>query len=409
MSLGASSLLDRPEGRTLLRLLVYLALISNTNFFIERTSGILSFVLAGTSAVSAILILKDAGESLTRMGGLPIRLGGLGGAALAVGGVVVSLMAIEASLQVLAWQRDPGNAEAARTTLAMPPEWNRRPVSIAGAEFAYYWHGILHVHNRDSIRLAGTFPEKRPGVFRIVALGDSLTYGYGVAAEETYPAVLERELQSHFRVEVLNLGVSGAQSEDIYRILKAKLPVLRPDLVFYGVCLNDFLPSGVGEYASNRAYQVPIPYGDHFVRKTLTGKLFERQYDALLMKLGLREDFFGDILRDFGNYQTRFARDAKAMNAFVLEHGLPAMVAMVLDQYPDTTGRGYMIGQAAERHLGAAGIRVIPAEYIRRNDGRQDWHVSQWEGHPNQKAHRTFAEEVARAVERLPELQAYRR
>ena len=45
---------------------------------------------------------------------------------------------------------------------------------------------------------------------RIVAFGDSLTAGLGVAADETYPAELQRRLDAlGLRYRVINAGVSG--------------------------------------------------------------------------------------------------------------------------------------------------------------------------------------------------------
>ena len=45
---------------------------------------------------------------------------------------------------------------------------------------------------------------------RLLALGDSLTAGYGVAAEASFPAQLERALRAEgYDVTVLNAGVSG--------------------------------------------------------------------------------------------------------------------------------------------------------------------------------------------------------
>lgn len=45
---------------------------------------------------------------------------------------------------------------------------------------------------------------------RIVAFGDSLTAGLGVAADEAYPAQLQRRLDElHLRYRVINAGVSG--------------------------------------------------------------------------------------------------------------------------------------------------------------------------------------------------------
>lgn len=51
-------------------------------------------------------------------------------------------------------------------------------------------------------------PQGQP--IRLVALGDSLTAGYGLPANAAFPAVLERALQAKGRrVEIANAGVSG--------------------------------------------------------------------------------------------------------------------------------------------------------------------------------------------------------
>ena len=276
---------------------------------------------------------------------------------------------------------------------------------------AYYWLRHLHVHNHDNMRLIGDFPPKRPGNFRIMVLGDSLTFGKGIAQEDTYPAVIERQLGERFRVEVLNLGVEGAQSEDVYRILREKLPILRPELVVYGMCLNDFLPSGMGQYETTPRLTVPVPFKNRFIRHTLLGNLLDRKYDALLIRLGIRDDFLGDILRNFAGYQVRFARDMKAMSDLVQDAGLPPVMAMVLDQYLDPTGKSFAVGQMAERLMAEGGMRVIPSEpYIRQNAGHmQDWRVSPWEGHPNERSNRVYAAEFLRVLEQFPALQPYRR
>lgn len=48
---------------------------------------------------------------------------------------------------------------------------------------------------------------------RIVALGDSLTAGYGIGKDEAYPALLQRRLDAAgYRYEIVNAGVSGDTS-----------------------------------------------------------------------------------------------------------------------------------------------------------------------------------------------------
>jgi acyl-CoA thioesterase-1 len=58
--------------------------------------------------------------------------------------------------------------------------------------------------------LLGPVMARQDRPIRLVALGDSLTAGYGLPAEAAFPAVLERALkQRGHKVEVANAGVSG--------------------------------------------------------------------------------------------------------------------------------------------------------------------------------------------------------
>jgi lysophospholipase L1-like esterase len=78
--------------------------------------------------------------------------------------------------------------------------------------------------------------------YRIVAIGDSFTMGWGVDVEDSWPAALERELRrSDPRVEVLNLGQGGADPVAYARNAVAAVPVLGPDLVLVGVLQGDDL------------------------------------------------------------------------------------------------------------------------------------------------------------------------
>jgi acyl-CoA thioesterase-1 len=60
-----------------------------------------------------------------------------------------------------------------------------------------------------ALMLAGAGP-LYARTLRIVALGDSLTAGYGLSANLAFPAVLEKALKEKgFDVEIVNAGVSG--------------------------------------------------------------------------------------------------------------------------------------------------------------------------------------------------------
>jgi lysophospholipase L1-like esterase len=80
-----------------------------------------------------------------------------------------------------------------------------------------------------------------PAVFRVLALGDSFTYGYYVHNEEAWPARLEETLNQRLstRFQVLNAGVPGFTIVDELQYLREKGLALEPDLVVIGFYTND--------------------------------------------------------------------------------------------------------------------------------------------------------------------------
>lgn len=77
--------------------------------------------------------------------------------------------------------------------------------------------------------------------FVIVAFGDSLTAGYGVSLDESYPSLLENKLKElNSNIQVINMGVSGevttAGIERVDFVLSQK-----PSLVLLGLGANDML------------------------------------------------------------------------------------------------------------------------------------------------------------------------
>ena len=67
-------------------------------------------------------------------------------------------------------------------------------------------------------------PHTAPPPAHVLAVGDSMTFGEGVAAGETYSAVLERALG----VRVYNAGVPGYSSAQMLGRLRRYLPMFHP-------------------------------------------------------------------------------------------------------------------------------------------------------------------------------------
>jgi hypothetical protein len=84
--------------------------------------------------------------------------------------------------------------------------------------------------------------EKASGVVRIVTLGASSTFGFYNRDEDTYPAQLQRILESrcsHVSFEVLNLGIPHSSSDMIAALYLAEGTRLSPDAVTFYEGRND--------------------------------------------------------------------------------------------------------------------------------------------------------------------------
>ena len=105
-----------------------------------------------------------------------------------------------------------------------------------------YFMGVRYRFNSQGIRGPERTPYPKPGVFRIIVVGDSVTMGHGVAEEDTYPALLEQKLNAAAmadRFEVINLGISNANLASVVERLNTLGVPLHPDLIVYGFTLND--------------------------------------------------------------------------------------------------------------------------------------------------------------------------
>ncbi len=102
---------------------------------------------------------------------------------------------------------------------------------------------ILYRINSAGFRDRERTHAKASGVYRIMVLGDSVTFGIGVEASEPFTRVLETTLAERAAdasVEVLNFGVGGYNPYIEAELLKDIGRSYEPDLVIVQFCINDF-------------------------------------------------------------------------------------------------------------------------------------------------------------------------
>jgi lysophospholipase L1-like esterase len=95
--------------------------------------------------------------------------------------------------------------------------------------------------------------EKAPGTLRVLMLGDSSTFGWGVESFETLPERLGKALAAALapvHVEVVNLGVPGYSSFQGRVLLERTALALAPDAVVWSYLSNDGAITGAADEAT---------------------------------------------------------------------------------------------------------------------------------------------------------------
>lgn len=130
------------------------------------------------------------------------------------------------------------------------------------------WDFTLVSTNGQGLRLPGPVGPKRPGSFRVVTLGDSVTFGYRVPLvfpdrphaynprEQPYPLLLLsalRRANPGRTIEVVPLAVPGFSSHQGAAWARSAIPELDPDVVTWCFGWND-----VSMRSSSDAVTMPV-------------------------------------------------------------------------------------------------------------------------------------------------------
>jgi lysophospholipase L1-like esterase len=243
---------------------------------------------------------------------------------------------------------------------------------------------------------------KAPGTFRVAAIGDSLTFGYGVLGEEAWPAALGRALNENpgllgaQTVEVLNLGVSGYNSQDEAVVLEKKALALDPDVVVVGYFLND--PQIVPLQPLHRLFRKPALWEHSHLLRWIDQWLMMRR----------KAQFGGDGYRyqhDKTAASWRSVLDAfDSMHRSSLSKGVPVILATLpaFAPFPDwatyrwTDLHEQVLDAARERGLDA--FDLLPAF---RSNGGNPKTLSVDSEHPNAAGHEIIARALAAEIRRV--------
>jgi len=190
--------------------------------------------------------------------------------------------------------------------------------------------------------------QKKAGVFRIAVIGDSLTYGQGIATEARLTNVLEKNLNSTSPgYEVLNFGKGGAETVDHIEFLRNFVLGIKPDFILLQWFINDVEN---GDYAGRPKLLRLIPSDrlSHFLHDhSVLYFLANSGWQNIQTSLGLGSGYtYTEYLQ--ARFEDADSKDAiraqKALDQFIdlcVRNGIPVGIIVfptleepLLDDYP---------------------------------------------------------------------------
>lgn len=164
------------------------------------------------------------------------------GLALSLGGLLVAAVSVETAVRLfMPMNLDFYNWQKIKRVSARPGQSFEL---IPGAHSDFYL-GVPVQINSHGLRDVELEAGKPAGTRRILGIGDSIAFGYGVRLEETYLKVIENDLNRNapagMRYQVINAGMEGTGLDYYYNFLLSTAPSLQPDLVLVGITLNDIV------------------------------------------------------------------------------------------------------------------------------------------------------------------------
>jgi lysophospholipase L1-like esterase len=188
-----------------------------------------------------------SGEAVAANGSLPAARSSLvnrflTGVCLVTGAVCITLLCMEVMLRLVGYNpfRDLLDGRQFILRVSSNPDliYELTPNSRGFA-----WGTDVEI-NSFGFRDREYATDKPESVTRIVAIGDSVTFGNYLPLEATFPKQLERRLRRRgVQAEVLNFGVGGYDILQEVALLRSKGLQFEPDAVIVGYCMNDV---GVG-------------------------------------------------------------------------------------------------------------------------------------------------------------------
>jgi len=235
--------------------------------------------------------------------------------------------------------------------------------------------------------------KKPPKTFRILAIGDSLTYGDGIKnVDDIFTEILEKKLNddnNELQYEVLNVSKKGWDVKQYLSALKNPGLSYEPDIVMIGFFFND-----IEANENNRPKIRYIPERVHWVMARLS-YAYWYTYSAVTSGDDRWLNYYLSYTSPDSYHWRRFVRYWKEILATCNNRDIKTMIVILPttnwlnDTHPFIPV--YHNVENLSKDNGAVVLNLFP--FLKGYNPRE-LHVGITDSHPNAKAHRIYASKI---------------
>jgi lysophospholipase L1-like esterase len=274
----------------------------------------------------------------------------------------------------------------------------KRPVANPQLSFAHapnrsaFLMGVPVSINSEGLRDREFSRDKPPDVYRIMMLGDSTTFGWGVKQEDTAAKFLERKLNADLptrynRVEVINTGVGNydtVQEATYYETIGWEY---HPDLVVLVFFINDPEP-------------VPIEKKGFLIDRSYLVAFATNRIDGVLRHMGARPDWktYYASLYDYDRPGFQACKRALVSLANSTRSHDTKLLVAILPELHQINGDSYPFKAAHQKIKNVMAAENVPV--VELIDGLKDrgpeetlW-ITALDDHPNAKANNLVSDQL---------------
>jgi len=234
--------------------------------------------------------------------------------------------------------------------------------------------------------------KKPDNVYRIMLLGDSLTFGWGVKAENRFSDLLEARLNKEVkdskygRFEVINTGVGNYNTVQEVNFYEIQGSAWEPDMVILNFFINDAEPT------PTKRSPFIIQYS--YLAMWLWGRL-----DTMQRIVGVRDNFFDYYGKLYNDDQPglNIMKEALARISEITDKDRTKLLMVMLPEL-HVVGKEYKFADIYKRvkdFANQSGItHVIDLSDNFKGQEPDTLWVSPDDAHPNAKAHKIIAEGI---------------